>query len=123
VGHKGRIVYRTFGFTYTPSDARIDPGATTKYPVPWAFDLSAKATGDGQQVDRVAGTLKASRIVSRDDTLAEMGALTRAVVSRFARPISYAMRCTYDLTVNVKDGEEPQKLQGDDAECWQTFVK
>jgi hypothetical protein len=123
VGDKGRIVYRTFNFQYTPSDLKIDPGASTKYQVPWSFDLLAQTTKDGQTVPKVQGTLKASKIVSRDDTLAEMGALTRAVVARFARPISYAMRCTYDLNINVVDGQEPQKLQGEDAECWLTFVK
>jgi hypothetical protein len=104
------------------SEPRTDPEASVKYPVLNAWTLEAgKHKDSGKPI--LSGALKAEKLMIREDALAQMGRLKRAIVSRYAKPMGYGHRCSYDLTLEP-GGEEPAvALKGEDAECWQSFVK
>ena len=80
----------------------------------------AFAGGDYNQAMLLGSALDPAK---RAATVKQMGRLKRAIVSRYAKPMGYAHRCAYDLKVDLGGDRGTVDLKGDDAECWQSFVK
>lgn len=106
-----RILYESFKYDLQLLDLR--PDRTHKdYQVAWRYELHADSA-----VDLSA---KAIRQTSRTDYLASMGTFKRMIVKRFAQPIAVGLRCEYQATLRLPDGE--RKLAGRGSMS-QTFVK
>ena len=111
VAEGGRIVHQDRRLDLRLSDRRPDP-KNPNYKVPWRYDFS-----DG---DRLRGSVTGSAQTARLEYLANMGAVKRWVVSRFAKPIAYTLQADYQ--VELSSGGSRRALRGT-GEMSQTFIK
>lgn len=111
VAEEGRILHQAARLKLDLKDHRPDP-EKPRNKIPWAYAFS-----DG---DLFRGDVRGSRITSRLEYLSTMGAVTRFIVSRFAEPIGYSLKATYDAELRLPTGS--RRLSGA-GEMSQTFIK
>jgi len=106
VARKGKVVFETTDFTFTPTDVTPDTEHPNQYPVPHAFQIEAK---DGART--LTAVVKATKQRSRSDRLARVSAVERAVASQFAQPVEYVFHAVYEVQLDDGTGK-PETYKG-----------
>jgi hypothetical protein len=94
----GKVIARSTGFRLKADKFHTDSKHRNRYKVPMELSLSLKRKGKTIDIKVVA-----SEIRGRDDVLASMGMLKRALVRQFAQPVNYTM--TARVKVSIKEGD------------------
>jgi hypothetical protein len=103
------VEIESFDYQMTPTEVFTDTKHANKYKVPESFQLLGK---DAEEPDQrmFRGKVTKKKLRKRKDMLGKMNAATRAVVSRFSKPVSYSYDATYLLEVRVAGAM--QRLEG-----------
>ncbi|NUN12128.1 MAG: hypothetical protein HUU55_00675 [Myxococcales bacterium] len=92
VAHKGKVLVATSDYTVEYGDFVTDEKSSQKYRVPQALIIKAK-NGENELTLGIKGTKQKDR----DDVLANMNAIERAIVSKFAKPITYNYSAAFEV--------------------------
>jgi hypothetical protein len=106
IARKGKVVFETTDFTFTPAEIKKDTEHPNQYPVPYAFQIEAK---DGART--LTGVIRATKDLGRTDRLAGVSAVERAVAAQFAQPVAYKFDAVYEVKIDEGDGK-PETYKG-----------
>ncbi len=103
IGYKDRLVFQSLTHTLTPQNIVEDKKFSYIYPM--GLDFA------GKEGDRtLAGKVTATRLTDRADLLSGLGAIERAVVSRFSKPVGYYMDADYLFNLTIAG--KPYQIKG-----------
>ena len=106
VARKGDILFQSTDFKLEMGEFEYDTKHENRYGIPKVLRMEGK---DGDK--ELKAVIKLTGRRSRTDLLESLSAVERAVVSRFAKPVTYTYHGAYQ--VEVKTGaEEPQSFKG-----------
>lgn len=104
-----QVLIESFDFQFTPTELLTDNEHENRYQVPESFTLLG---ADANEPDKrkFRGNVKKKNLRKRDDVLKSMGAATRAIVSRFSKPVLYDYDADY--LIEVKNGDQTERIEG-----------
>ncbi|HIA03845.1 MAG TPA: hypothetical protein EYN66_18390 [Myxococcales bacterium] len=96
----GKVIASSTGFRLKSSNFKRDGKHANHYKVPLLLSTSLKRKNKLIEI-----TITASRISGRDDVLASMGMIKRALIKQFAQPVNYTMDATVKISIKEGDAE------------------
>ena len=105
VGRKRDVLVEATSYELEASEFKTDTAHPNQYRIPRVLRITGRE-GDAE----ITITITAKKQRSRDDRLASLPTVQRAVASRFAKPVAYSYHATYE--VQLKRGEEVETFTG-----------
>ena len=99
VAHKGKVIFESLDPKATYGDFFTDNKAENQYRVPKKLLISDEKDGKTLKLGIVATTMR-----NREDVLAGLSSIERAVVSKLAKPVNYLFKGKFEVQVEGAEG-------------------
>jgi hypothetical protein len=99
--NKGKKLFETLNPVLTPSDFKVDNQSPNQYQIPQTIKIEAEEGGS-----KLVGAMKVTKSTGREDILEKMGSVKKAIVSKFAQPVSYDYNCEFAFELTSATGTE-----------------
>jgi len=104
----GKKFFDSIAVELKPVKFKVDEFSKHKYKIPMEIEVSGAEEGVA-----LKGKIIVKKITGREDYLETLGGVKKMIVSKFAQPVQYYLKASYELEFQGKDGVETFKGTGD----------